>query len=32
MRRQAALVFIFVTILLDMPAFGLVAPVLAPLA
>ncbi|PYM25305.1 MAG: tetracycline resistance MFS efflux pump [Candidatus Rokuibacteriota bacterium] len=30
-RRQAALAFIFVTVLLDMLALGLIAPVLAPL-
>jgi MFS transporter, DHA1 family, tetracycline resistance protein len=31
MRRRAALAFIFVTVLLDMLALGLIAPVLAPL-
>src|SRR5215831_16728584 len=31
MRRRAALAFIFVTVLLDMLAIGLIAPVLAPL-
>ena len=31
MRRRAALAFIFVTVLLDMLAVGLIAPVLAPL-
>jgi DHA1 family tetracycline resistance protein-like MFS transporter len=31
MRRRAALVFVFVTVLLDMLAIGLIAPVLAPL-
>jgi DHA1 family tetracycline resistance protein-like MFS transporter len=30
--RRAALAFIFVTVLLDMLALGLIAPVLAPLA
>ena len=31
MRRRAALAFIFITVLLDMLAVGLIAPVLAPL-